>query len=701
MDIVKNEICKLLTKRTVLILLFLLVLNPVLGLYTMNTINDDGYTGKDYSALYGEISNYSREEVLPEIEQRQMTAEAYGRISLCSRVYKEVGACLSYDEYLDSVNEKADEISIMNKFSGNGGFAEKNAAKTSRVYGKLKGTVPEVIDASGLLNITDNELTDYVAVIMLFIIALNLVFYEKSENQLALLRTTARGRRQLMASKSFVMIMAVVLINLLLYGINAVISMCFYNPINLKSPLQSVYLYYGSPFKLSIGQFLACYFPVKIISFILLGLFFMLICAALDNIIFVFVASAVTVVIEAICYTTISGTSFLAFLKYINIMYGVRTGRLFSDYVNINLFGYPLNTGVLYGLFWLVCIAVCIFAVTNYLNSVHEKKLLLLPGFACGKNTGCHTSLFLHECYKALIPGKVLLILIAAALFVVWWNPAEKLSYDSVDEVYYKEYMDKYYGPLTAKTNELLDEERAKYDRLSDNIAYDMAQGKSESYINIKYKDELSRQEAFNKVTAHVDYLKTLNEGWLFFEKGYDILTDRTDFKNRDTAQAFVYVILLIAIACGICGADYANHEIRLLRTTCRGRKQHMGIKCILGFLGTVTAFALVYIVRLCNVLSAYGTQGLNAPAASMEHLWRVSQNISVGQYILIIMLMRFIGGLLVSLFVFAMFKYLRSGMSVIISCVLFIVLPLALVAFGVTNAQYMLLNPLLLGNIF
>ena len=59
--------------------------------------------------------------------------------------------------------------------------------------------------------------------------------------------------------------------------------------------------------------------------------------------------------------------------------------------------------------------------------------------------------------------------------------------------------------------------------------------------------------------------------------------------------------------------------------------------------------------------------------------------------FILIIMLMRFIGGLLVSLFVFAMFKYLRSGMSVIISCVLFIVLPLALVAFGVTNAQYML----------
>ena len=100
-------------------------------------------------------------------------------------------------------------------------------------------------------------------------------------------------------------------------------------------------------------------------------------------------------------------------------------------------------------------------------------------------------------------------------------------------------------------------------------------------------------------------------------------------------------------------------------------------------------------------MLLAYGTQGLNASAASMEQSVACFADISVGQYILIIMLMRFIGGLLVSLFVFAMFKYLRSGMSVIISCILFIVLPLALVAFGVTNAQYMLLNPLLLGNIF
>ena len=92
------------------------------------------------------------------------------------------------------------------------------------------------------------------------------------------------------------------------------------------------------------------------------------------------------------------------------------------------------------------------FAVTNYLNSVHEKMQLLLPGFACGKKYRLpYIFIFCTNAIRHLFREKVLLILIAAALFVVWWNPAEKLSYDSVDEVYYKEYMDKYYGPLSCQ----------------------------------------------------------------------------------------------------------------------------------------------------------------------------------------------------------------------------------------------------------
>lgn len=103
----------------------------------------------------------------------------------------------------------------------------------------------------------------------------------------------------------------------------------------------------------------------------------------------------------------------------------------------------------------------------------------------------------------------------------------------------------------------------------------------------------------------------------------------------------------------------------------------------------------------MLNILRAYGTDGINAPVASMEHLAQIPQNISVLQYILIIMLMRFIGGLIVIKAISVLFKYFKNSISVIISCIVIFIIPLALVGLDVPNAQYILFNPLLLGNVF
>ncbi|MBD5539723.1 MAG: ABC transporter permease [Lachnospiraceae bacterium] len=701
MDILKNEICKLLTKRTVSILLLLIVINPLLQLYIINTSNEDGYSLKDYSELYHKISSSSQDDLLAEIEEEKIKADTFGEANLYVRVYEEAKACITYDEYLNSIDEKAEEIAIMNSFVDNDGYAVRNAEKTSKVYQKLKGTELKVEDPMGILNITDNEFTDYIAIIMIFIIAINLVFYEKNENQFCFLRTTSNGRKKLMASKVLAMVLFVLLITISLYGMNAVISRCFFNPIDFETPLQSLYLYRKSPFCLNIGEFLVSYFLVKILSCVLLGILFMLICAIFNHIIFVFVVSALTVLVEIICYTKISGTHFLAFLKYLNIVSGVKTGGMFSDYVNLSVIGYPVNTCFLYGILWLILTVVFAFTVINYLESSHEKRIISLQGFDFLKDFECHTSLFLHECHKMLVPGRGFWVLIFSCLFVIWWNPAERIQFDTVDEVYYKEYMDKFYGPLNSKSYEMLNEERANYDQMLANISADIGQGNSENYISIKYKDKLSRQDAFDMVTEHVEYLESQKGGWLFYEKGYDILTDNNHFKNRDISQAFVYIIILIAITCGIYGVDFANSEMRILRTTYHGRRNLKNIKGILGVLCTLISFVLVYIVRLLNVLRAYGTFGLNASAVSMEHLSRVPQNISVLQYILIIMMMRFIGGLIVTKVVFVSFKYFKNSISVIISGTVIFIMPLALAAFDVPNAQYILFNPLLLGNVF
>jgi hypothetical protein len=189
--------------------------------------------------------------------------------------------------------------------------------------------------------------------------------------------------------------------------------------------------------------------------------------------------------------------------------------------------------------------------------------------------------------------------------------------------------------------------------------------------------------------------------GWMFFDKGYAILTDGENYWNRDTMQAFVYVILLVAMTFGIFGLDHRYRETRILRSTYRGRGALSRVKFILGVSCALIAFALVYVVRTVNVLRAYGTAGIDAPAASMEHLSRVPQSISVLGYLALILLMRLLGGLLVVVAISLLFRRLGNGIFVIIACVVLFLLPLVLVALHVPDAQFVLLNPLFLGNVF
>ncbi len=112
-------------------------------------------------------------------------------------------------------------------------------------------------------------------------------------------------------------------------------------------------------------------------------------------------------------------------------------------------------------------------------------------------------------------------------------------------------------------------------------------------------------------------------------------------------------------------------------------------------------SFAFIYIIRLINVLNAYGTKGLQAPASSMEHLSAIPQNVSVFQYLLIIMGMRFIAGIIIVLTLFLLTKFFKNSVYAIALCSTIFILPLALVLLNIPGAQYILLNPLLIGNVF
>ena len=701
MNVFRNEFWKLLSKKTVWILLLLIILNPLALLYIINNPSEDGYTIKEYSNIYKEIEGLNESAALDKIENSLNETDSFGMTSLYNRVYREIKAIFSYEEYLEEIDKKAEDLTIMERFSKNGAYVAENAKKTRDTYLKLKGLMPKPVDPSGIICITDIGVTDYILVFIIFILAVSIVFQEKDHNQFQLLRTMKNGRSGLMISKIMVMIVSIVIMTVILYGTNFVIAGVNFGLPDLNRPIQSLYLYRSSPVNLNVGGLLLSYIMIKIPGNILVGMLFLVICAVFDRIVYVFMIGAGLVFTEVLFYTKIPETHYLTCLKYINIVYGIKTKDMLSDYKNINVLGHPLNTCTIYGIMWVSLFLISVLYIKNYLNISKEKNRINICGSRKISIFGQHTSVFMHESYKVLIAAGALYILILFSGFVLWWNPSMNIRFDSVDEVYYKGYMDELYGPLDSDSYRKLNEEESKFNELSNIIKAYIEQGKSEDYINIKYKEELSKNTAFDKVMSHLSYLESKGGGWFFFDKGFRILTDTDNYENRDISQAFVYIVILIALTCGIYGLDYKNSEISLLQTTVHGRRRLNVVKIVLGLLCTVISFVFIYIIRLINVLNAYGTKGLQAPALSMEHLSAIPQNVSVFQYLLIIMGMRFIAGIIIVLTLFLLTKFFKNSVYAIALCSTIFILPLALVLLNIPGAQYILLNPLLIGNVF
>jgi hypothetical protein len=64
MSLLKNELCKLLSKKAAWILLLLILVNPLALIYIINTPSEEGYTIKEYSSIYRKINGLNENSAL-------------------------------------------------------------------------------------------------------------------------------------------------------------------------------------------------------------------------------------------------------------------------------------------------------------------------------------------------------------------------------------------------------------------------------------------------------------------------------------------------------------------------------------------------------------------------------------------------------------------------------------------------------------
>lgn len=741
MRIFINELIKSFCKKSTLgIFLVLAILNGIL-LWVNENQREEFYTTEQYKAVFAELEGMSIKDAYNKINKQYQKLQIIDSLSmgediseelkenpnidgelllkdyrnksylkytkdsmteqeLLSDVLAEIESSLNYDNYLKNIDDTAAQMTSISIFADSDTFSYKNIAKTPDDFKHLKGSELKIGPSRGISMATGFVATDLIGLLMIMTIVVTIVTREKELNQIILSKTTYKGRLNLGVSKLFTCLFAALISVIILYAINFLVSYFTYGFGDLTRQIQSVYDFNGSSLKISVLDYFVLFLFAKLIVYCVFAGLIYLVTVCSRSAVQVYGILILSIAAEAVLYYTIPSTSYLCPLKYINILAYSNTKDLFANYMNLNLFGQPINYIVVFLISIIILLivfsilSVYVFSNQSIIKSRSTRSIISKFRIFKGRNT----NLFLQECYKIFIGGKALLILIAFAVAVVITYEPMKEDFKSVDDVYYKQYMLEYEGKYTSQKQQMIDDEEQKFIDAENNIS-DLSENSDDNFLIImKYQKLLDSQEAFEQVKEHAEYLKTTENGEFIYDSGYKLLTGDESSGNKDLTLGLTAMAIVVCCLVYIYSIEYQTGSNVLLRTSSKGRGNIFLYKFLIGLIIITAIYILTYAPYFYNVLSAYGTSGINAPAYSIKAL--SSFNMSIKSYLIMICIGRYVSLILAMLIIFWLSSKLRSLILTFLASTAILILPILMSLLGIKFFDYVLLNPILIGNV-
>lgn len=553
--------------------------------------------------------------------------------------------------------------------------------------------------------------TDLIAIIFIMLVVIQLITKEKEQQRLGLIKTTYKGRLTLVVSKLTVVILSCLIVLILLYSVNFSMAIATYGFGDVGRYIQSVTGYLGSSFGISVLQYLVLFLVAKLFIYILLALIFFTISIIARTSIMVYISLALLFGISAILYISIPPTSFLAFFKYMNLVHFLHTYTLFSNYLNLNIGGYPFQ--YIYCFIIMIILLIIFLSVISILTFCRQRHVaspLKTTAYIQQKISSMkwlsghmHVNVFRHEAYKIFIVNRVFLILFMFIIFQMVSYQPEQERFVDLNDVYYKRYMLQLEGENTPSKEGFLVEEQQRFDELNDEIAL-LIQSSDNVMEITELSDLLAPQEAFYTVLEHAEYLKSLEEndhlkGWFLYDAGYQKLTAGND-NTKDLQLALLCMIVLIVCLAPVFTYEIQTGMVKVVSPTKQGRRKSFYSKLILSVMIGISIYVIVYVPELISVLKTYGTRALHAPIYSMPHMHNMKIDISILQYLYLINVIRLIGMVLAMVLIFVASVRLRGLITVLMTLTGVLVLPLLLSLLDIRLFDYLLLTPMLSGNI-
>lgn len=634
----KNETGKIFLNRSVAsFIVFIILLNFLQMYYLQNkNINDNGLSG--YRSVWETVEEkYAAEGEESTRKWLASQAEAFGtEQSVYSYVLTEYDKILGYDAYLAELIEYSNRITGVSIFADKESFSYRNIKSMVKQYEEMRETIPTAAPSIGFENATNSGITDIIAIVTIMYICVFVWLRDKEDNNLVLIRTTPVGRTTLVLSKLFMLTVFVFLLNILLNGANLLVGEVLYGLGNLEREIISVLGYRSTVLKVTAGEYLILFMLCKYASYIAIMLIISALFCCSRTSLTGFGGAIAVVGASAGLYYLIPRSSVWQVFKYMNLYGLMRTEDYLGNYINVNLFRHPVPL-------WICVVLLCsILAVTGTVVTikwfVRLRKTIKLPGFVLkfqriyihfANKAVKHVSTFLHELQKIFLTQGVLVIILVFACLQIWHGSTVKVNYKGDVGYYYSIYMRQLEGPV--------DEAKKEYLLAEKNMVEDKMQ-----------------KQAVDKALEKIAYLEECG-GYILYEGGWEDITAGMWHKEDLLSVVFLTIAMVLTLS-GIFSTDKQYGIYRLITTTPKGRCLLQVYRLVTGFVISVAIFFLTYYFRLVKIWekNRLTEEMLSYPACSLEHLSRFGTEVSLGEYLVMLMVVRLfalvVGGCMVHL---------------------------------------------------
>ena len=553
---------------------------------------------QEYRALVEKWRDHGPEEILAALSEQFEMSENEMRLKAQVEYLK------NYPNYLERVQEQAYKMQHSSIFGADpNSFTYRNIIKTAKDFADLSSDGVRLGDDLAMQNWLAFSWADwgFLAVILLLVMSF---LEERRKGLAAIVRSCPAGQGKLQGTRLLILLLYSAGMTFLLYYLPLVVSLVAEGGwSDLSRPVQSLAAFQKCTAQLTIGEFLTQFFFLKTACGFFLGVLIWFALSFLEQVQLCWMLTAAALAVEYFLHTTIPAQSILSPLRYVNVFSYVFTSKIYTEYVNLNFFSYPVGKStMLLGLLLIGTIVLTTVIVVlmpkrypfgnrdllgkwiNLWNRVKDPVLrkLGMVGF---------------EWYKQLFmtAGGLILIL---GLLISSDLPLNSGAYNRIEDSLYRQYVAQVQGPVTQSTHDYIAQAKASLEGVEIN--------------RVEFEAALNRLE---------QTVADMPEGaWLIDDTMFlNIYGSESWYTQRNTA---LMALLILCASLSSLFAPEQNADLRrMLHSTPRGRERLFWAKYGVAVGITVLVWLMVFVQEWCTASEMLGEVILSAPCSSIGML--------------------------------------------------------------------------------